>query len=209
MRGSFESGARLVFAISHEVGNHLGGIRLQAHLLDEELGAREMAAASVLIDDLAGRSGPLLALLRPLLSDDWRGAGGVDWASVLGRVARQIEDEGTRGISFEVAGDLDTPIEAPDHDWLHPLLIVLIQATLEHLTGGSREVGVRLVLAEEASGARLALEDQGAEEDLSDGAALRGRPLAVAIARELVERAGGRVETARDGETTSVSLVFP
>ena len=47
MRGSFESGARLVFAISHEVGNHLGGIRLQAHLLDEELGAREMAAAMI------------------------------------------------------------------------------------------------------------------------------------------------------------------
>ena len=74
MAGPSESGIELAFAIAHEVGNHLGGIRLQAHLLDDELDAREMAQASVLIDGLAGRSGPLLSLLRPLLAADWRGA---------------------------------------------------------------------------------------------------------------------------------------
>ena len=116
MGGSSDSGVELAFAIAHEVGNHLGGIRLQAHLLDDELGAREMAEASVLIDALAGRSGPLLALLRPLLSDDWRRAGGDSWAGVLGRVAQQIEDEGTRGVRFEVVGVLETEVAAPDFE---------------------------------------------------------------------------------------------
>ena len=53
------SGTELAFAIAHEVGNHLGGIRLQAHLVDEDLDVRELAEASILIDGLAGRSGPL------------------------------------------------------------------------------------------------------------------------------------------------------
>jgi len=86
------SGTELAFAIAHEVGNHLGGIRLQAHLVDEDLDVRELAAASILIDGLAGRSGPLLALLRPLLSDDWKPAGNSTWAHILGRVQKQIED---------------------------------------------------------------------------------------------------------------------
>ena len=55
------SRTELAFAIAHEVGNHLGGIRLQAHLLDENLDVRALAEASILIDGLAGRSGPLLA----------------------------------------------------------------------------------------------------------------------------------------------------
>ena len=41
-----ERARELVFAIAHEVGNQLGGIRMQAHLLDEGLEARAVAAAS-------------------------------------------------------------------------------------------------------------------------------------------------------------------
>ena len=210
MGGSSDSGIELACAIAHEVGNHLGGIRLQAHLLDDELDARAMAEASVLIDGLAGRSGPLLALLRPLLSDDWRRAGDASWASVLGRVVQQIEDEGTRGVRFEVAGTLDTEIPAPDFDWVHPLLIALVEATLAHVAERGSAGRVRLELVEDDGAARLDVVDDGEAEDLSAEAARRGRPLAVALARELVERSGGRVETGTgdDGRGTRVGLRF-
>lgn len=210
MGGSSDSGIELACAIAHEVGNHLGGIRLQAHLLDDELDARAMAGASVLIDGLAGRSGPLLSLLRPLLSDDWGQAGDASWASVLGRVAQQIEDEGTRGIRFEVAGALDTEVPAPDFDWVHPLLIALVEATLAHVAERRGSGTVRLELVEEGEGARLDVFDDGEAEDLSAEAPRRGRPLAVALARDLVERSRGRVETGTgsDGRGTRVGLLF-
>ncbi|MEM9175113.1 MAG: hypothetical protein AAGC67_07750 [Myxococcota bacterium] len=208
MGGSSDSGIELAFAIAHEVGNHLGGIRLQAHLLDDELDAREMAEASLLIDGLAGRSGPLLSLLRPLLSDDWRRTGGATWAGLLGRVARQIEDEGTRGVRFEVAGGLDPEAKAPDFDWVHPLLIALVESTLEHVADRGATASVRLALVEDEEGLRLDLVDDGAPEDLSPGAARRGRPLAVEIAQELIGRSGGRVETQVDDAGTRVGLRF-
>ncbi len=208
MGGSSDSGVELAFAIAHEVGNHLGGIRLQAHLLDDELDARAMAEASVLIDGLAGRSGPLLALLRPLLSDAWRRTGGTSWASVLGRVAQQIEDEGTRGVRFEVRGALETEAPAPDFDWVHPLLIALVEATLAHVADRGAAASVRLELVEEGGDTRLDVIDDGEVEDLSAEAAHRGRPLAVAIARELVGRSGGHVEieTGAGGESTGTRV---
>ncbi|MGB0617954.1 MAG: hypothetical protein ACPGVZ_00680 [Myxococcota bacterium] len=208
MAGPSESGIELAFAIAHEVGNHLGGIRLQAHLLDDELDAREMAQASVLIDGLAGRSGPLLSLLRPLLAADWRGAGGESWAGVLGRVAQQIEDEGTRGVRFEVAGALGTERKAPDFDWVHPLLIALVESTLAHVADRGSQASVRLELVEDDAGVRLDLFDDGDPEDLSPEAARRGRPLAVAIARDLLARSGGDIETEVAEAGTRVGLRF-
>ena len=210
MGGSSESGIELAFAIAHEVGNHLGGIRLQAHLLDEELDARALAEASVLIDGLAGRSGTLLALLRPLLSDEWRSGDRATWASVLGRVAQQVEDEGTRGVRFEVVGALETERPAPDFDWVHPLLVALVEATLVHVADRTSDARVRLELIEEGEAVRLDVIDDGEVEDLSASAARRGRPLAVAIARELIERSGGHVdtETALPGGGSRVGLRF-
>ena len=167
-----------------------------------------MAGASFLIDGLAGRSGPLLSLLRPLLSDDWGQAGDASWASVLGRVAQQIEDEGTRGIRFEVAGALETEVPAPDFDWVHPLLIALVESTLAHVADRGSQASVRLELVEDDAGVRLDLFDDGDPEDLSPEAARRGRPLAVAIARDLLARSGGDVETEVAEAGTRVGLRF-
>ncbi len=88
----------LVFAIGHEVANHLGGIRLQAHLIDEDLDALGLAKTSVEIDALAGRAAPLLALLRPILSERPDPSPPVAWASLLAGLRRQLDDEGTRGV---------------------------------------------------------------------------------------------------------------
>ena len=201
------SAAELVFAIAHEVGNHLGGIRLQAHLLDEELDARELAGASVLIDELAGRCGPLLALVRPLLADVLRDAGGGPrWSTVLAGLERQVRDEGTRGtvVAFAPSEGLDAP--APDHDWLHPLLIALLGATVAHVGRAGR---IRVGFASAGDDDVLEIADDGPEENLDESAAARGRPLVVALAQALVGRLGGRVEAARDGAETRVRLHFP
>jgi nitrogen-specific signal transduction histidine kinase len=201
-----DSKVALAFAIAHEVGNHLGGIRLQAHLLDDELDSRALASASVLIDDLAGRAGPLLALLRPLLSEAGRGAGGARWGDILSRVRRQIEDEGTRGVRLEIEGDLDTDRDVPELDWLHSLLVALIGATLERM---SREGHLKVQLMISPRETVLVLVDDGTEEDFGEEAAPRGRPLVVSIARELLFPTGGQVETSRDGALTQVRLTWP
>ncbi len=202
----------LVFAIAHEIGNHLGALRLQAHLLDEDLDPQALALASVEIDGLAGRSGALLALLRPLLSQaatssgDRESLGDVPaWPSLLAGIGQHYEDEGTRGISLTIEEPAAVDSRAPNTDWLHSLLIALLDATLASLP---RTGSVQLRL--EATGGEicLAVEDDGPDEDLSRDAALRGRPLIIALARALLVLVGGRVETSRVEGGTRVGIVF-
>lgn len=200
-----DEASRLCFAIAHEVGNHLGAIRLQAHLLDDEAGARALAEASVLIDELAGRSGPLLALLRPLLSEDWQRGGARTWSGRLGQLQRHFEEAGTRGTAFEVAPVDDRALAAPDWDWVHPALVALVDATLHHAGRGGR---VRLAVESAGRETRFVLEDDGPEEDLSPAETTRGRPLAVGLLRELAGRIGGRVEGVREGDRTRVTLTL-
>lgn len=207
----FSSQHAVVFAIAHEIGNHLGAIRLQAHLLDEDQGPRALAGASVEIDGLAGRAGPLLTLLRPILSPTESIGNhlgeGPHWSALLGGLRREIEDEGTRGVHFEI--ELPAELQqqrAPGVDWLHPLLMVLVGSTLAAVSRRGT-IGLRLELR--GSETALIVEDDGAEEDLSGEAALRGRPLSVSIARRLLGGLGGRVDVLRIGLQTRVELIFP
>ena len=201
------SAQALVFAIAHEVANHLGAVRLQAHLLDDDLDSQSLARASVEIDGLAGRAGPLLALLRPLLS---RGSPpavpGAAWSSIVAGVKRHYEDEGTRGVDLEIEPPTEAHWLAPDVDWLHSLLIALIDSTL---AGVPRRGCIRITVDAAVDQLSFRIEDDGPIEDLSLGAALRGRPLAVSLARELMLLVGGRVETGRDGDQTRIELTFP
>lgn len=201
----------LVFAIAHEIANQLGAIRLQAHLLDEDLGPRALAEASIEIDGLAARAGPLLALLRAILSPaepiGMPSAEGPHWSALLLGLGREIEDEGTRGVRVEI--EMPTELQqqrAPGVDWLHPLLMALVGSTLSVV---SRRGSIGLGLASRGSETALIVEDDGAQEDLEADAALRGRPLCVSIARRLVAGLGGRVEVFRVEHQTRVELIFP
>jgi hypothetical protein len=196
----------LVFAIAHEIGNHLGGIRLHAHLLDAELSAREVADSSVSIDHLASRSGPLLALLRPLLADQWETTTETSWQGVVSHVTQQIEGQGTLGVEFEVRAEISDSVAAPRFDWLHALLVAVVESTLAETGRGDF---VRLTVTHEGDETVLVLEDNGPEEDVSPGAAYRARPLCLALARELVGRAGGRVGAERVANLTRVQFNFP
>ncbi len=196
----------LVFAVAHEIGNYLGAIRLRAHLLDEDLDPRALATASVEIDAFAGRAGPLLALLRPLLAPEDVTTQCGHWSVLFTGIRRHMEDEGTRGVVVEIQAPAEADHPAPEADWLHSLLIALIEATLSSVP---KKGLIQLGLEGNEDQTTLFIEDDGPEEDLSPGAPLRGRPLAVSIARRLVASIGGRVETSRADERTRVELIFP
>lgn len=209
----------LLCAIAHEVGNHLGGVRMQAYLLDEDLDAHGLAAASVALDELASRAAPLLSLVRPLVTGAGRAPAASSLSALLEGLRGELEEEGLRGVrlSLDVApGAAKVPLEA---EWLHPLLKALVGATLTHVGRSGRvTIGCGPAEGTGASAAQRAgacewvvrIEDDGEAEDLvEDEAALRGRPLAVAIARALLARVGGQVEVTRGGAGTRIALGLP
>lgn len=206
----------LVFAIAHEIGNHLSAIRLQAHLLglgDENL-PKALAETSIEIDSLAGRVAPLLALLRPILSPamspvtsaEGPPSGAVSWSGLLEALGRQIENEGTRGVQVDILAPADPQARAPAVDWLQPLVMALVGSTLDAASESGKIVLETDLLGDEAL---LVLEDDAAEEDLSAEAPLCGRPLCVSIARRLLASSGGHVKVIRVEDRTRIELVFP
>ncbi|MFO0688751.1 MAG: hypothetical protein U0900_08585 [Myxococcota bacterium] len=213
----------LAFAIAHEIGNHLAGIRLEAHLLDEALGARGLAKASLAIDSLAGQAAPLLALLRPLLSPGARRAGGGTLASVLDGVRRQLEEEGAAGHPLAVAVGAGVEGAVSPIEGLHALIVALVGPP-EALASGAAPIALRveraggaLVLSiglpgeafVEAAAEAAAAEGAGGAGTGSRGAALRGRALALALARVLVADAGGAVEVGGGEGRSWVALRLP
>ena len=205
-----ESRHALVFALAHEVGNHLAGIRLEAHLLDDSLDAAGLARASVSIDSLAGQAGPLLALLRPLLAPAAVPAARISVASVLDGVRRQLEEEGLggRAVLVEIANDAAEGRVA--FEGLHALLLVLVGAT-QTLPPGRAPIALRLACrADEIEVVcELPGEAFGVEEGEGGQPALRGRDLAVALARVLVADAGGRVVVESGNGCSRVRLRLP
>ena len=199
----------LAFAIAHEIGNHLAGIRLEAHLLDEELGVRGLAKASLAIDSLAGQSGPLLALLRPLLAPGSRPTEGVTCARVLEGVRRQLLEEGTAGraIELEVADAANGSLAI---EGLHLLLLALVGLPETSLDADGP---IRLRLDRSGSAVELVCELPGDafREAIAqvDPQRLRGRALAVAIARILVADAGGSVDVQIGSDRSRVVLRLP
>jgi len=205
----------LVFAIAHEIGNHLAGIRLEAHLLDEDLGAPGLARASLAIDSLAGEAGPLLALLRPLLAPGSRRTAGPSYAALLDGVVRQLESEGAGGRAIELSVASDAGEAGPAFEGLHPLLLALVGTPQDlppgkapisfalALRGGEIEIACELPGDAFVGGDPWALAP-GTPAGSSHG--FRGRPLAVAIARVLVADAGGRVELESRAGRSRVSL---
>lgn len=210
----------LVFAVAHEVGNHLAAVRLEAHLLDEELGAHGLAKASLAIDGVAARSAPLLALLRPLLEPGRpRGSGG-DCARVVEGVKRQLEEEGTAGLRIDTAIEEAAAGACPALEGLHWLLVALVGSPEDlpadagpiRLVVARKEGGivVALELPGDAMAEVVAAERQSANESSGPGhgsaSALRGRALAVALARVIVGDAGGSVVVSCEPTRSRVEL---
>jgi signal transduction histidine kinase len=203
----------LVFAICHEVGNLVGAIRLNAHLIDDQASPVELAQASVEIDDSSARIRSLLALIRPLLTADAAGPARSATSrpeSVVRGVGEALEEIGARGVEVQVTGGLGLAEVCAQHEILHHLLLTLAFHAIEE----ARPHG-HVVLGA-TGGANGCVEffivDDGREDpelgEPSESPAT-GRGLAFAVARVLLDRIGGGVEATRSGERTHVVLQLP
>ncbi len=198
----------LVFAIVHEVGNLVAAVRLQAHLIDEDLGPAGLGRASLELETIGARSSGLLALVRPLLIDGAQAAG-AKVGAVLRGVEETLRDVGTRGTALEVAVEPGLPEIGGDTQVLHYLVSLVAAGALEVLGGAGR---LRLVAGMDEGQVVLSVEDDGEKDpELAhwERGARRGRVLGCAIAAELLGRVGGRVVVDRRGGQTRVRLILP
>jgi C4-dicarboxylate-specific signal transduction histidine kinase len=200
---------QIAFALCHEVGNWLAAIRLQAHLLDESLGARELAEASLEIDELCARSGALLAQLRPLLSPPPAAARAVAMAPLLHDVARSLDEQGLRGVALALEAPEDLPEVRAASEVLHPLLFTLAFGALE----ASRPAGrVRLSAVASEREVSILVEDAvGLDEPLSGwrDQPRRGRVLGCALAGALARKLGGRLDVVDLDPGTRIEVAVP
>lgn len=201
----------LVFALCHEVGNLVGAIRLNAHLIDGDASAVELAHASVEIDDSASRIRSLLALIRPLLAGS-EGAQPslVEPGALLRGVREALEEYGGRAVGIEVADGEALPEVEARHDVLHHLLVSFAYYAVEE----ARPRGQVRVAARFEAGARIAfqLEDDAAADDalpdfLQTGRT--GRALLCRVANRLLEAWNGTMSVHREADTTRVILSLP
>jgi nitrogen-specific signal transduction histidine kinase len=201
--------AELVLALCHEIGNLVGAVRLHAHLIDDQMGTRDLALVSVELDDLSARASALLAHPRPLLSNGPGTLAAVSPAAVLGGIQRLMDEHGGRGakVSFDVAAGL--PDLQVDLEVVHRLLESLLWIALE---SASSHGSVSLRAEAHPRGVAFVIEDDGeVDEDpaLWGEQMLRGRPLLCAVAQNIVGKRGGRLEVSRNDGSTRVVVVLP
>lgn len=192
------SAEAIVFAICHEVGNLLAAIRLHGQLLDEDSGAQ--------IAELAARSGALLALVRPLLSDERPQPTAVAPRDLLQGLHPALDDPGDRRLRVDLESAADLPPVAIEGDLVHHLLLVEILAAFEDLApGGAVGLG-----AERAGDAvDFVLEDATPAREPAPAPQLTGRALTVALAEHLLARRGGGVSVSAAGEGRRIRYRVP
>jgi len=201
---------RLVFAMCHEISNLVAAVRLQAHLLDESLSPRELAMASLEVDDLSARASALLALIKPVLTaDSGRKSGRVSGDVVMHGVERVVEDYGIGGVKVSFHAPPELPALALDPDVVHHLLLAQIFCAMEDAHPGEH---VRVRAEPREAEVVFAIEDSAAleEEHLRwQQASLRGRALCCAIAQHILLSYGGRIEVHRDGDGSRTEFFAP
>lgn len=208
-RSDVEKGTALVFALCHEIGNLVGAVRLHAHLLDDDMGPRALALASLDLDDLSARAFALLGHVRPLLSSGPREFESVEPASLLASVQGLIREHGRRGVTLSVEVERGLPSLDIDGEVLHHLLVSLLFADLECASPGG---SVSLRVESRSDDLAFVLEDDGEVDE--DPACwreqmMRGRPLLCAVASHILAKRRGRLEVARERELTRIALVLP
>ncbi len=201
--------ATLVFAMCHEISNLVAAVRLQAHLLDEDLNARGLAVASLEIDDLSARAASLLALVRPVLSAP-RGDVPVVGASVIALgFERAMAEYGGRGFEIVYEPEQDLPEIRAESEVFHYIL-------LNHAYGAMEAMGsegkLRFSVAADAKEVVFAIEDHAAadEQHLTWWqASLRGRALESAVAYHILAKRGARFEVRRSGNCNRTEIAAP
>ncbi len=201
--------ANLVFAVCHEISNLVAAVRLQAHLLDEELDARGLAVASLEIDDLSARSAALLALIRPVLSEPPVDISPVGAGVIAVGFERALAEYGGRAfdVAFDFAAEL--PEVRAEPEVFHYILLSQAYGAMEAM---DKEGGLRVEVTTSQKEVVFAMEDQ-APEDAQHlewwSAALRGRALEAAVAHQILAKRGARFEVRRQGTCNRTEIAAP
>lgn len=226
-QSSADASKNLVFAMCHEISNLVAAVRLQAHLLDEDLDARGIAVSSLEIDDLSARSVALLALIRPVLSEVIGRSNSLEFDSSsksereepalapipAGLIAqgfeRALAEHGGRGFEIEFDIEDDLPEVLIDSEVLHYILLMHVYGAMEAMENGGK---IRVEVVAREKEVSFAIEDWAPEDsELLNWrtASRRGRPLECAIAHHILEKRGARFEVRRHGASNRTEICPP
>jgi signal transduction histidine kinase len=201
--------AELVFAMCHEVSNLVTAVRLQAHLLDEDLDARGLAVASLEIDDLSARTASLLALIRPVLSPPPGEIPPVASGVIALGFKRALTEHGERGLEIVYETEPDLPDVRAEPDVFHYLLLSHVYGAMEATDNGGQ---IRIEVTAGEKEVIFAVEDQAPadEQHLSWWkSSLRGRVLESAVAHHILSKRGARFDVKRIGTWTRTEIAAP
>lgn len=204
-----DDSANLVFAMCHEVSNLVAAVRLQAHLIDEDLGARGLAVASLEIDDLSARTAALLALVRPVLSEPPKEIAPIGAGVIALGFERALADHGGRGFEIVFETPPDLPEVRAEPEVFHYILLSLAYGAMEAMDGGGR---LRIQVGAGEKEVVFAIEDPAPEDDQHLTwwkASLRGRALECALAHHILAKRDARLEVRRDGSCNRTEIAAP
>ncbi|MCH7866593.1 MAG: hypothetical protein IH881_02775 [Myxococcales bacterium] len=201
--------ADLVFAMCHEISNLVAAVRLQAHLLDEELDARGLAVASLEIDDLSARTAWMLALVRPVLSAPPEEIPPIGSGVIALGFERALVEHGERGfeIVFEIEPEL--PDVCAEPEVFHYLLLCHAFGAMEAMDAGGR---LRIEVTASEKEVVFAIEDRAPADDQHLTwwkSSLRGRVLESALAHHILTKRGARFEVNRLADCTRTEIAAP
>jgi nitrogen-specific signal transduction histidine kinase len=195
----------LVLALGHEIGNLLAASRLQAHLIDSEMTAEQLAEVSATIGRLSSRMGSMLAQIRPLLSPVPEVAPNVDPLEVLDGVRRGIDESCDARLEVDLDSASDLPKAVIDPEPLHHILLTAIYQTLEE----SAPAGVVKVGAVARGESIVFRVDGEVAYDAGAGGALKGYALLRAVAETILGPRRGRIAIDSLGSGNRVELTVP
>ncbi len=204
---SDDSRRALVSALCHELGNLMAGVRLQAHILGEDLTTKELALASLELDEIGARAGALVALLRPLAGEVVAARRIISPEAILTAVEASLEGSGGRGIELSVEVVQGLPALETDAEAIVSLLVSLALGAVDIVRPHGR---VRLAATGSESTVTFSVEDDASGPDFEDwpDGALRGRTLLCAIAEHLLSPFNGKAVVNRGSTGTCIELVL-
>lgn len=195
----------LVFAVCHEIGNLLAGVRLDSVLLEPAAAAEELAKAGERIETASARAGSLLALVRPLLVPEAMSLRSADPMDVLDGLFSGLDSASEGRVQIELKSAANLPRVRLVPDVVHHLMLSVIFCGLEAGGAASR---MRVWASADGEDVAFSLLDEVREPD-DEALALCGRPLVLAIADRLLQPLAGCCEAAVGASGTRVSFRLP
>lgn len=201
----------LLFALCHEMGNLVGAIRLQTHLLDQEMSPRDLATARSEIDVLGARVSALLTLVRPVELGGAPGidADGLDPDDALAVVEHGLETLVLPGVDVAFAPSGARRRLRVDRGALQALVTSFVHLAIEQVRPRGR---VRVGVEHEDGRGAVVIEDDG-QPDPSLAAwpdePKRGRTLLCAVARRVVDAVDGDLSVDSSSSGSRIAIWLP